>query len=217
MTVQVARPTLSALPEGLLDRWRRIPVAVAVDLAPECQIPQDIRPLRPRGHQPILCARAVTVQCDAPDFGAVLKAVGLVAPGQVLVIDSGGHPGNAMIGDVLGGYLHGRGVAGIVCDGAVRDTGNLASFDGFAVFSRHVNPRGPVGVNSGKVNYPVRLGGVNVNPGDLILGDDDGLAVLPVDRLASLIEAAEAKVRLEADWTQQLANGVPVESIFGLD
>jgi len=217
MTIDLAQPTLPHLPDELLARWRKIPVAVAVDLAPDCQISPEIRALRQRGPVPQLCARAVTVRCDAPDFGAILKALRLTGPGQVLVIDAGGHPGHAVIGDVLGGFLHGRGAAGIICNGAVRDTANLAGFEGFSVYARHVNPRGPVGTASGSVNHPVMFGGAQVNPGDLILGDDDGLATLPVERLASLIEAAEAKLRLEVEWTEKLARGVPVESIFGLD
>ena len=217
MTVQLAQPTLAVLSDDLLDRWRKIPVAVAVDLAPECQISPDIHSLRPKGQQPPLCARAVTVHCDAPDFGAVLKAVGLVGPGQVMVIDAGSHPGNAMIGDVLGGFLHGRGAAGIICDGAIRDTGNLADLEAFSVYTRYVNPRGPVGAGLGSVNHPVTIGGRAVNPGDLILGDDDGLVVLSVERLATLIDAAEAKIRLEMEWTQKLEQGVAVDNIFGLD
>lgn len=217
MTFQLSRPTLPVISDELLDRWRSIPVAVVVDLAPECQISPDIRALSPKGQQPHLCARAVTVHCDAPDFGAVLKALDLVEPGQVLVIDAGGHSGNAMIGDVLGGYLHGRGAAGIVCDGAIRDTGNLACLESFSVYTRHVNPRGPVGAGSGSVNQPVKIGGATVNPGDLILGDDDGLAALPTSRLASLIDAAEAKIKLETEWMTKLKQGVPVDTIFGLD
>ncbi|MBN8633309.1 MAG: hypothetical protein J0L76_20940 [Rhodobacterales bacterium] len=217
MPVEIARPALAALPDGLLDRWRNIPVAVAVDLAPECQIAPEIRPLRAAGQQPKLCARAVTAFCEAPDFGAVLQALPLVGAGQVLVIAAGGHARNAMIGDVLGGYLNSRGATGIVCDGAIRDTGTLATFEGFAVYRRHVNPRGPVGAELGRVNTAVEVGGVTVHPGDLILGDDDGLAVLSPDRLAALIDAAEAKLRLEAEWTRKLAEGVEVGHIFGLD
>lgn len=217
MPVQVANPVFPILPADLLERWRSIPVAVAVDLAPQCQVSPAIRPMRSAGTQPHLFAQAITAQCVAPDFGAVLKALPLVGPGQVLVIGAGGHADNAMIGDVLGGYLHGRGAAGIVCDGAIRDTGNLASFEGFAVYRRHVNPRGPIGADKGQVNHPVMIGGVTVLPGDLILGDDDGVVVLPPDLLPALIDAAEAKVRLEAEWTRQLAAGIAVTDIFGLD
>lgn len=178
MPVAIARPALPDLPAARFDRWRAIPVPVAADLAPGCQISPAIRPLRPAGQQPRLCARAVTVRCVPPDFGAVLAALELVGHGQALVIDAGGHAGNAMVGDVLGGFLHARGAAGVVCDGAVRDTGTLAAMPGFAVYARSVNPRGPVGAAQGAVNRPVTIGGAPVNPGDLILGDDDGLAVL---------------------------------------
>ncbi|MFT4148782.1 MAG: hypothetical protein QM656_01190 [Paracoccaceae bacterium] len=217
MPVTLAKTTAAPLSQDLIARWRQIPVAVAVDLAPGCQISPAIRPLRPAGQQPLLCARAVTVRCEAPDFGAVLKSLSFVRAGEVLVIDAAGHGTNAMIGDVLGGHLHRGGGAGIVCDGAIRDTGALAGFPGFSVYHRHVNPRGPVGAEQGAVNVAVRIGGRMVHPGDLILGDDDGLAALGPGQLAGLIDAAEAKLRLEADWTAQLSAGVPVERIFGID
>ncbi|WP_426032169.1 RraA family protein [Cypionkella sp. TWP1-2-1b2] len=217
MTVTQASPMLAPVPAELLARWQRIPVAVAVDLAPAQQISPAIRPLRPAGQQPHLCARAVTVHCIAPDFGAVLHAIGQTGPGQVLVIAAAGHAANAMIGDVLGGQLHAQGAAGIICDGAIRDTASLASFDNFSVYSRHITPRGPTSAAHGAVNVAVSFGGCVVQPGDLILGDDDGLVTLPINRLAELIDAAEDKLRLEADWSRRLAAGDPVSSIFGLD
>lgn len=217
MVVRIGHAPLAPLPEALHARWRKIPVSVAVDLAPDRQISPEIRSLRPKGQQPLLCARAVTVRCEPPDFGAVLKSISLVGPGQVLVIDAGGHSANAMIGDVLGGHLHGRGASGIVCDGAIRDAGNLAGFESFSVFCRHVNPRGPVGAKAGAVNEAVTIGGVVVNVGDLILGDDDGLIALPVDRLSGLIDAAEAKIKREEEWTAKLKQGVSVDEVFGLD
>lgn len=217
MTVTQANPTLDPIPADLLARWRRIPVAVAVDLAPAQQISPALRPLRPAGQQPRLCARAVTVHCIAPDFGAVLHAIGQTGPGQVLVIAAAGHAANAMIGDVLGGQLHTQGAAGILCDGAIRDTATLASLENFSVYARHITPRGPTGAALGAVNVAISLGGCAVHPGDLILGDDDGLVVLPINRLAELIDAAEAKLLLEADWSRRLAAGDPVSGIFGLD
>lgn len=209
--------SLTPVPAALLARWSHVPVSVAVDLVPDCQISPAIRPLRPAGQQPRLCARAVTARCEAPDFGAVLRALEHVGPGEVLVIEAGGHAANAMIGDVLGGFLHGKGVAGIVCDGAIRDTGTLAMLEGFSVYARHITPRGPVGAGKGAVNVAVTVGGCPVSPGDLILGDDDGLAAIPAEQLSALIDAAEAKLRLEAEWTRRLADGEAVGRIFGLD
>lgn len=202
------------IPAGLLERWRRIPVAVVADLVPGRQIDPAIRPLLPPGQQPALFGRAVTVRCAPPDFGAVLQAIGMIGAGEVLMIAAGGHAGHAMIGDILGGHLHRRGAAGLVCDGAVRDVAGLAAMPGLSVYSRSVNPRGPTGIRLGEVNAPVTLGGCEIAPGDLILGDCDGLAALSPASLAELIEPAEAKLALEAVWTRRLAAGDAVDDIF---
>lgn len=205
----------SEISAELADRWRRIPVAVIVDLAAECQIDIAIRPLCAPGQQPPLFGRAVTARCAPPDFGAVLRALARIRAGEVLVIDAASVAEWAMIGDVLGGHLYGIGGAGIVCDGAVRDTANLARMPGFSVFARHVNPRGPAGVVGTDVNVPVTIGGCPVRPGDLIIGDDDGLAALTPAHAADLIERAEAKLVLEAEWTRRLAAGEAIGKIFG--
>ncbi|SMO40917.1 RraA family protein [Paracoccus laeviglucosivorans] len=202
--------------DDLLNRWRKIPVPVIVDLAPECQIDIAIRPLMPAGQQPPLFGRAVTARCAPPDFGAVLRAIGQINAGEVLVIDAAGEAAWAMIGDVLGGHLHRIGAAGIVCDGAVRDTGNLAGMAGLSVYSRHINPRGPTGAAKGEVNAPVTIGGRPIAPGDLIVGDDDGLAALTPADQERLIDAAEAKLALEAEWIRRLASDEPIGQIFGL-
>ena len=116
-----------------LDRWRAIPVAVAVDLGRDVgQLDPRIRPLRPAGRQPRLFGRAVTALCEPPDFGAVLHALELIAPGDVLVIAAAGHAETAMIGEILGGHLRRLGCRGLVCDGAVRDVATLAGWDDLA-------------------------------------------------------------------------------------
>ena len=216
MSVRVHTPSVVDVPEALLARWRRIPAAVVADLAPERQIDPAIRPLRPAGSQAGLFGRAVTVRCDPPDFGGVLLGVGAVRPGEVLVIAAGGDAATAMIGDVLGGYIHGKGVAGIVCDGAIRDVDTLAGLAGFAAYSRSITPRGPTSASGGEVNGVVEVGGCRVGPGDLVIGDGDGLVALPVDMLERLIGKAEAKLVLEAEWTARLAAGEAVGAIFGV-
>ncbi|MFT4012206.1 MAG: hypothetical protein QM682_02165 [Paracoccus sp. (in: a-proteobacteria)] len=205
------------LSPDLLARWRRIPVAVIADHAPECQIDIAIRPLMPPGRQPPLFGTAMTARCAPPDFGAVLRALDLIRPGQVLAIDAGGESGWAMIGDVLGGHLHRIGAAGIVCDGAVRDVASLAAMQGLSVYRRHVNPRGPVGGARGQAGVPVAIGGRAVRPGDLLIGDDDGLAVLTPDQASALIARCEAKLELEREWIRRLGQDEKLADIFGLD
>jgi regulator of RNase E activity RraA len=198
-------------------RWRTVPVAIAVDLDLDPgQIDPAIRPLLPPGHQPPLFGRALTVRCEPPDFGAVLHAMDVIEAGDVLVIAAGGHAPHAMIGEILGGHVRNRGGVGIVCDGAVRDVATLAAWRDFSVFARHVTPRGPVGTALGSVNVPVTVGGVTVSPGDLVIGDDDGLVTLSPAAIRDGIAAAEAKLALEAEWTASLATGVTAGEIFDL-
>lgn len=216
MTITVHDPEIAPVPEALLARWRAVPVPVAVDLAPDRQVDPAIRPLLPAGVQPPLFGRAVTARCTAPDFGAVVRALALVGPGCVLVIDAAGDRGTAMIGDVLGGQLHRQGAAGLVCDGAIRDTAGLAAMPGLSAYSRSVTPRGPTGAAAGEVNGVVTVGGCTVSPGELLLGDADGLVALPPSLLPALIDKAEAKIALEEEWTRRLAAGEDPRAIFGL-
>ena len=200
-----------------IQRWRTVPVAVAVDVSQgTCQIDPAIRPLRPPGQQPRLFGRAVTALCEPPDFGAVLRALDTIMPGDVLVIDAQGNRYTAMIGEILGGQLRRRGAAGLVCDGAVRDVAALAGWDDLSVFARWITPRGPTGAERGTFNGTALIGGRSVNPGDLIIGDDDGLCALSAELVRTLIGPAEQKLTLEAEWQKSLSSGLSIAQTFGL-
>ena len=200
-----------------IDRWRAVSVAVAVDLGRAIgQIDPAIRPLLPPGRQPRLFGRAVTVACEPPDFGAVPLAIDRIGAGEVLVIAAGGHAETAMIGEILGGHLRRRGAVGLVCDGAIRDVGTLAAWTDFPVFTRHVTPRGPASAERGTINGPVVVGGQLVRPGDLLLGDDDGLVALGPDIVRSRIDDALAKLAREAGWQESLLAGRTMAQTFGL-
>lgn len=217
MPVVLHTPPACDLTPAEIARWAVVPVAVAVDLGRDAgQIDPAIRPLRPAGSQPRLFGRAVTVRCEAPDFGAVLHALDVIGRGEVLVIDAGGHRDTAMIGDILSGHLRNKGVAGLVCDGAVRDTGTLGGWDDFAVFSRWITPRGPAGAERGAINLPVVVGGCVVSPGDLVIGDDDGLVALSPAVVRGRIGDAEGKLARETGWIAGLAAGQPAAQVFGL-
>jgi regulator of RNase E activity RraA len=216
MPVTVHTPAPSLTPAEIA-RWSAVPVAVAVDLVRDAgQIDPALRPLRPAGLQPRLFGTAVTVQCEAPDFGAVLQALDVIERGQVLVIAAGGYRDAAMIGDILSGHLRAKGVAGLVCDGAVRDVGTLGNWTDFPVYSRWINPRGPTGAERGAINLPVKIGGVTVAPGDLLIGDDDGLVVLSPQNARALIADAESKLTRETAWIEGLAAGKSAVEVFGL-
>ena len=217
MSVTIHAVPTSDLSQTDIERWRTVPVAIAVDLGRDVgQIDPQIRPLLPPGQQPRLFGHAVTAVCEPPDFGAVLYALDLIEPGDVLVIAADGHAETAMIGDILGGHLRRLGGAGLVCDGAVRDVATLAGWADFSVFARYITPRGPSSAEHGSVNLPVPVGGQVVNPGDLVIGDDDGLVALSPSTVRARIDDAEAKLARENEWKANLARGKTVRETFGL-
>lgn len=210
-------PSPTSLTEDLLAPWRGVPAALAVDCAPGArQIDPAIRPLRPAGQQPRLFGRALTVRVSPPDFGAMLHVLDLARPGDVLCVEAGGDAVTAMIGDILSGHLRRIGVSGLVVDGAVRDVATLARWDDFAVFARHVTPRGPTGAAEGVVNLPVTIGGARVDPGDLVIGDDDGVVCLPAGTVASGLGPVQTKAAKEVQWESRLAAGESAVAVFGL-
>jgi regulator of RNase E activity RraA len=217
MTVTVHEVTREAIDEQVVARWQKVPVAIAVDQRPRPgQIDAGLRPLLPPGQQARLFGRAVTARCEPPDFGAVLHALDVLVPGDVLVIAAGGHHETAMIGEILTAHLRRRGGAGLVVDGAVRDVATLAGWPDIPVFARHVNPFGPTGFDAGEVNAAVAIGGCVVAPGDLIIGDDDGLVAISPESAAATIAACEAKMATEAAWIAALDGGATTRETFGL-
>jgi 4-hydroxy-4-methyl-2-oxoglutarate aldolase len=217
MSVTVHGRPADTLLADEVGRWREVPTAILVDVsAASCQIDPAIRPLCPPGHQPRLFGRAVTARVGPPDFGAVLYALDLLQPGDVLVIAAGGHTATAMIGEILGDQLRRRGGRGIVCDGAVRDVARLAAWPDLSVFARAITPRGPTSMEWGAVNIPVIIGGRLITPGDLLIGDDDGLASLDPPSARAFIGAAEVKLELEASWIASLTGGRSAAETFGL-
>jgi regulator of RNase E activity RraA len=217
MTVAIHSISASPLTAAEIEPWRSVPVAVVVDLARDIgQIDPAIRPLSPPGRQPRLFGRAVTTLCEPPDFGAVVHALDIVGAGDVLMIAAAGNSEFAMIGEILSGHLRSRGCVGVVCDGAVRDVATLAGWPDFSVFSRSVTPRGPLSADRGGVNAPVVIGGRLVTPGDLVIGDDDGLVAMSPSAVRSRIKDAQARIALEAGWIKSLASGRSALDTFGL-
>jgi regulator of RNase E activity RraA len=209
--------TEQALAPALLERWRRVPTAIVADISKGlCQIDPAIRPLCAPGQQPRLFGRALTVHCFASDIGAVVRALDIAQSGDVLVIAAQGHGLSAMIGSILGGYLRSRGAAGLACDGAIRDVEELATWRDFSVFTRSITPRGPSSFEQGEVNCPVAFGGRLIVPGDIVIGDDDGLVSLTPQQANSMLAAAEAKLELEGQWRTRLAAGLTIAEALGL-
>jgi RraA family protein len=160
-----------------------------------CGAAAGLRPIHRAGK---LAGPALTIRAAPGDNLMVHKAIDLAEPGDVLVVDAGGALEQAIIGEIMAAWAAKRGVAGFVIDGAIRDVGTLAA-GSFPVYARGVTHRGPYKNGPGEINVPVSVGGMVVQPGDIIVGDEDGvLAVAQADAEAVLAAAREQRKKEEA-------------------
>jgi RraA family protein len=149
---------------------------------------------------------AFTVRTRPGDNLMVHKAIDMAAPGDVIVVDAGGALENAIIGELMSGWAEKRGVAGMVIDGAIRDSDALSESD-FPVYAAGVTHRGPWKDGPGEINVPVTIGGMVVNPGDLVAGDHDGVIAIAPEDAERVIAAAEAQHRKEQASLAAIAAG----------
>ena len=126
-----------------------------------------------------ICGPALTIKVFPGDNLMVHKALDIVQPGDVVVVDAGGSLLNAVLGDLISTKARHRGAAGFVIDGLVRDLPSIQELGDFPVFARGTTPIGPLHRGPGEIGYPICLGGIVVNPGDLIVGDSTGVVVVP--------------------------------------
>jgi regulator of RNase E activity RraA len=140
----------------------------------------------------VMAGPAFTVHTRPGDNLVVHKALDIARPGEILVIAAGGATDRAILGGLMGKYAATRGIAGIVVDGAVRDRIELAEAAP-PVFARGLSHLGPYKSGPGALRGAIAVGGVVINDGDLIVGDENGIAVIPRDRREEIITAAEKK------------------------
>ena len=171
--------------------------------------------VRPAWSGAALVGEALPVRCSPGDNLAIHVATASAAPGQVLVVEIDGEPERGYWGEVLTTGAEARGV-GLVIDGGVRDVAALEAHR-FAVFSTMIALRGAAKVAPGTVGEPVRVGGVAVAAGDVVVGDADGVTVVPGGRLHEVVEAAERREACERELFEQLRAGATTVDLLGLD
>jgi 4-hydroxy-4-methyl-2-oxoglutarate aldolase len=145
---------------------------------------------------------ALTVEVRPGDNLMIHAAMALAQPGDVIVVDGKGDLTSALMGEIMCQQCVALGVTAVVIDGAVRDSEAIREL-GFPMYAAGLNPNGPTKYVPGRVNHPVSVGGVTVNPGDLVVGDADGVTVIEREKAASLLPLAEEKVAAE---TQRIAD-----------
>ncbi len=150
---------------------------------------------------------ACTVKVFPGDNLMVHKSLDVARPGDVVVVDASGSSLTAVLGDLVSTKAMHRGIAGFVVDGLVRDLPAILSLENFPVFARGVSPIGPLHRGPGEVNYPISCGGIVVSPGDIIMGDTNGVVVIPRDAAAELVERLRGRAAVEADYHAAVARG----------
>ena len=194
-------PRARQVEAGLVARFRDLPVANVSDCMSRMTAGgARLRPMHAPGH--VLAGPALTVKTRPGDNLMIHKAIALSQPGDVIVVDAGGDLTNALIGELMLAQMVKKGLGGIVINGAIRDSAAIRAQD-FPVFAAGVTHRGPYKDGPGEINVAIALDGMVIAPGDLVLGDDDGLLGIPFGEVEAIHAAALAK---QATEMKQAAN-----------
>ena len=162
-----------------------------------------LRPIHDKGS---MAGPALTVRTRPGDNLMVHKALDLAQPGDVVVVDAGGDLTNAIIGELMQSYAIQNKLGGIVINGAIRDLDALRA-GSLPVYAAGVTHRGPYKDGPGEINVAVSFDGMVVEPGDLVIGDNDGILCIPFDQVEAVLEAASAKQAAEATQMADILAG----------
>ncbi len=187
-----------------INALRGIPTTVISDVLGRTLVANGIHPMN---RSPIsVCGNAFTIKLHVADNLMVHKALQMVEAGDVMVIDVEGDVGCAVIGEVLMTIAKTRGVLGIAVDGAVRDIDAFEE-NKFPCWAKGINLRGPLKEGPGSINIPISLGGMIVHPGDIILGDSDGVIAVPSSQAIEAARLGQEKVKQEQEMLKTIAAG----------
>jgi len=149
---------------------------------------------------------ALTVEVRPGDNLMIHAALAIAQPGDVIVVDGKGDLTSALMGEIMCQQAARIGVAAVVIDGAVRDAEAIRSL-GLPMYACGLNPNGPTKLVPGRLNHPISIGGVTIEPGDLVVGDGDGVTVIERAKAASLLPLAEEKVAAETKRIADIRSG----------
>lgn len=170
--------------------------------------------IKPLAADMTVCGRALTVRCHTGDNLMLVKAVSMAGPGDVIVADMGSAVASGPFGEVLAVECMARGAAGLVVSCTVRDSREIIRM-GFPVFSAGLCVRGTAKATLGTINHPICIGGEIVRPGDLIVGDADGVVVVPLEEAPDILRLAEERTAKEAAVMDRLRAGESLFDIYG--
>ncbi|WP_321336910.1 RraA family protein [Breoghania sp.] len=189
--------------EALVAAFQKCPVP---NISDNLERAVGVRGLRPFYTGPRMAGVARTVRTAPGDNVYIYKSFEEVQPGEILVIDGEGYKDRALIGEIMANIARSKGAGGVVLDGAIRDVEALKESD-FPVFARAVSHLGPYKNGPGKLNVPVSIGGLVISPGDIVVGDADGIVAFSPDIAEDLLAATLKQQEKEAEILTSIANG----------
>lgn len=203
MTVTIAASSVPKPPADIIAGFRNAPTSIISDNLGRLPGAVGLKPYHRSGR---LIGAAFTVRTRPGDNLAIHRALELVGPGDVIVVDGGGDESRALVGEIMKNIAQWRKAEGYVIDGAIRDVAAFAA-DDFPCFARAVIHRGPYKNGPGEINVPVTIGGSVISPGDIVVGDEDGVVSFPAAGAAALLEAVRIQIRREDDTLKAIREG----------
>jgi len=197
-----------------IERFKHIPTTILSDCMNRMQaMKAEIKPLIPVER---IAGSAVTVEETAGGNLMSHYAMYIAEPGDIIVIDAKGYRNRSCWGGIQTFVCKERGIEGLVIDGTIRDVSDVRRLN-YPVFCLGVTPAGPLKGWSGNINTPIQCGGVVVHPGDIIVGDEDGVVVIPLKYADRVYEAAVKRLNMEEEWVERIKRGEKTTDILGFD
>lgn len=179
-------------PQELLDAFSTIPTANISDTMGRLVGMHPRIKLQSAPKNPINVGRALTIKTRSGDNLMLHKALNMAKPGDVIILSNdGGESYRSLIGEIMFTYLASRGAAGIIIDGPIRDIDAVRKME-MPIYATGTNPAGPYKEGPGEINVPISCGGISINPGDIIVMDEDGVIVIPLQEAETVLKNARA-------------------------
>jgi RraA family protein len=192
------------VPERYVQAYNGLPVANISDCMTRMTAGGPaLRPMHKSGY---LVGPALTVKCRPGDNLMIHKALAMAQPGDVIVVDAGGDLTNSLFGELMVTTAISRKMAGVVLNGGIRDYDMIANGN-FPVYAVGVTHRGPYKDGPGEINVPIAIDGMVIHPGDLMVGDADGLLCVPYDSVEEVLAATHKKMEAEKQTLADIAAG----------
>lgn len=204
--------TVPRCPDDILDGFREQASATVHEaMGRKGALDPDIKPIA-KGMKVV--GRALTVKCHPGDNVMLVKAISMAKQDDVIVVDMGGLVKIGPFGEVLATECKAKKMGGLVFNCSVRDSAEITDM-GLPVFSNGLCIRGTAKATLGTINHPISCGDQIIRPGDIILGDDDGVVVVPLEEVEAVLAASRARVAKEAGYIQRLKNGESAFDLYG--